>query len=135
MLAQMRREFVEYADVRDVDRQLASVQQIASSFLTTAIELRGLVLEERRVFALVGAEAAQNGISLRSLLAGVRLAMRVAWLYAAEEARELGPPALAISALEEVGLSLLNFVDELTAAISEGYAQHARGPESAGARR
>jgi hypothetical protein len=128
MLAQMRREFSEYDDVPDLERQLLSVRSIATAFLSVAASQRPLDREERQRFSDIGAQAAGSGISLDTLLAGVDLAMRVAWIYTAEEAREMQPPGLGLSALEELGLALLNFVRDLSAVMAQGYRSEIQGP-------
>lgn len=121
IVSQMRKEFVEYAGVPDQGRLQHLVRTIAETFLALAQEFRGLTDEERQQFEGIGAESARHGITSASLQAGVRLAMRVSWLFAVEEARDMSPPDVAIDAVEEAALTLFNFGDELTRALSTGY--------------
>lgn len=121
MLTQIRRELAEYADVADVGGQAGTIRLVISTFLAAANEHRPLLDEERAKLAATGAEAARHGFSLPTLIAGVELGIRVAWLYISEEARELRPKDLGVSALEELGLTLFNFASELNASLREGY--------------
>jgi hypothetical protein len=133
MIAQMRREYPEYADVPDHARQVELVRLIAHAFVGVAMDARGLSGEELAQLASIGGESARYGISLDTLVGGARLAMRLAWLYGVEEARGMSPPEVALDALEEVALALFNFVDDLTVVLHAGYrdqAERARMRES-----
>jgi hypothetical protein len=121
MIAQLRREYPEYHDVPDHARQSDLVQTIARAFLAVARDARTLTDHERAALADIGAESARHGISLDTLIGGVRLSMRIAWLYTVDEARELEAPARGLDALEEMALTLFNFVNDLTTALDEGY--------------
>jgi hypothetical protein len=131
MLNQVRREFVEHGDVLDIETQMATVRAIADCFLATARDNRPLSARERGRFAAIGAAAAGLGVDQPTMLAGIRLAGRIAWLYAAEEARELQPESLAVSALQQLGLLLFNYITEVCDLMTEGYAEDRLAKDSA----
>lgn len=132
ILAEMRREFVEQADVQDIDKQFASVKSITESFLTAAAEGRSMVNEEREHFVSVGEEACRCGVSLPSLIGTVRIAARQGWLYVNREARFLTPDSVRLQAVQDVGLVFLTFVAELCDVMTLGYERQQRTGTASG---
>jgi hypothetical protein len=75
---------------------------------------------DRRLYRELGRFEFREGRALESLLAAYRLGARVAWRRAAGDARAAGCDAEALALLAE---SIFAYIDELSAASAEGYAQ------------
>jgi hypothetical protein len=98
----------------------AGVEQALAGFVELVASGARADLPGRSVYVALGAGELREGRSLESLLAAYRLGARVAWrgLIDAGEAAGL-PPATMYRTAE----ALFAYIDELSAASAEGYAQ------------
>jgi len=96
------------------------VEQALAGFVELVASGGRAELPGRRVYVALGAGELREGRSLDSLLAAYRLGARVAWrgLVDAGEAGAV-PPAT----MYRVAAALFAYIDELSAASAEGYAQ------------
>jgi PucR C-terminal helix-turn-helix domain len=98
----------------------AGVDQALAGFLELVASGERAELPGRRVYVGLGAGELREGRSLESLLAAYRLGARVAWrgLVDAGEAAAVPPPTMY-----RVAAALFAYIDELSGASVEGYAQ------------
>jgi hypothetical protein len=75
---------------------------------------------DRQVYRDLGRFECREGRALESLLGAYRLGARVAWRRAAQAARAAGHDAEALALLAE---SIFAYIDELSSASAEGYAE------------
>jgi hypothetical protein len=98
----------------------AGVEQALAGFVELVASGGRAELPGRRVYVGLGAGELREGRGLDSLLAAYRLGARVAWrgLIDAGEAAAVPPPTMY-----RVAAALFAYIDELSAASAEGYAQ------------
>jgi DNA-binding PucR family transcriptional regulator len=114
-------EIPEYQDGRMFAsrRQVeVSIEALASLFIRTAREGRRLSAAELAGLSTLAVERADQGLPQDALLSALRVAMKVGWEETAGWVTSLPTAAAMMPALTETAFGLLEFIDDITQALS-----------------
>jgi DNA-binding PucR family transcriptional regulator len=125
MVDTVRREVPEYSGP-DATPQLAdaveeSARRIVQLVLRLLRERRRLSPGDRVVMSMIGSRRAEQGVSLESVIAGVRIARTIGWTHTVEASRRVDPGAEGVRAVGDMAALLFDIVDDICDAVTAGF--------------